>query len=167
MSRTSFEFTAENLAEYQAILKRYPVRRAALLPTLHLAQLQHGFISPEIEDYVASLLEIPVVDVHEVVTFYSLFFKRPMGRRHIRVCMSISCMLGDCAGIRDHLQKRLGVAPGNVTDDGGFSWEAVPDCLGACEMAPMMQLDGEFYGNLDAKKVDEILEKAILEKTED
>jgi len=159
MSRTGFEFTAENLAEYQAILKRYPFRRATLLPTLHLAQLQHGFITPEIEDYVAGLLEIPVVDVHEVVTFYSLFFKRPMGRHHIRVCMSISCMLGDCAGIRDHLQKRLGVAPGNVTEDGRFSWEAVPDCLGACEMAPMMQLDGEFYGNLNAKKVDEVLEK--------
>jgi NADH-quinone oxidoreductase subunit E len=68
-------------------------------------------------------------------------------------------MLGDCAGIRDHLQKRLGIAPGNVTEDGRFSWEAVPDCLGACELAPMMQLDGEFHGNLDVKKVDEILEK--------
>jgi NADH-quinone oxidoreductase E subunit len=159
MSESVFKFTPENLAEYKAIVRRYPQQRAALLPTLHLAQSQRGFISPDVEAYVADLLEIPIVDVREVVSFYSLFFKRPMGRHHIRVCTSISCMLGDCAAIKEHLRQKLGIPPGEVTGDGRFSWEAVPDCLGACELAPMMQVDGEFYGNLNPQKVDEILAK--------
>ncbi len=160
MSTTSFEFTPENLKEFKVLLARYPQPRAALLQVLHLAQEQNGYISEDVEAYVAWLMNLPIVDIREVVTFYSLFFRRPMGRHHIRVCMSISCMLGDCAGIRDHLRSRLGVPPGGITADGSFSWEAIPDCLGACEMAPMMQLDGEYYGNLTPEKVDRILEKA-------
>ncbi len=157
MSSAEFEYTAENLGRFQDILKRYPQKRAALLPALHLAQEQHGYISPAVESYVGRLLEVPEVDVHEVVTFYTLYFQKPMGRHHIRVCMSISCTLCGCEAIRDHLGKRLGVASGGVTDDGKFSWEAIPDCLGACELAPMLQLDGEFYGNLTAEKVDQLL----------
>ncbi|RPI29470.1 MAG: NAD(P)H-dependent oxidoreductase subunit E [Acidobacteria bacterium] len=160
MSTQAFEFTPENLQEFRDILSRYPERRAALLPTLHLAQEQNGHISTEVEAYVAQIMELPIVDVREVVTFYSLYFRRPMGHHHIRVCMSIACMLGDCEGIRNHLRTRLGVAPGGVTADGKFSWEAIPDCLGACELAPMMQLDGEYYGNLTPEKVDEILDTA-------
>ncbi|HXK59632.1 MAG TPA: NAD(P)H-dependent oxidoreductase subunit E [Acidobacteriota bacterium] len=160
MTAAPFEFTPENQREFEEILTKYPERRAALLPALHLAQLQNGYISPEVEDYIARIMELPIVDVREVVSFYSLYFRRPMGRHHIRVCMSLSCMLRDCKSIRDHLHKRLGVPPGGVTSDGSFSWEAIPDCLGACEIAPMMQLDGEYYGNLTPEKVDEILEKA-------
>jgi NADH-quinone oxidoreductase subunit E len=159
MSAVEFAFTSENLQEFKDILTRYPNRRAALLPTLHLVQEQNGYISEEAEAYVARLIDIPIVDVREVVTFYSLYFRRPMGRHHIRVCMSISCVLGQSEAIRNHLKKRLGVPSGGVTEDGRFSWEAIPDCLGACELAPMMQLDGEFYGNLTPEKVDQILDK--------
>ncbi len=159
MNTSTFEFTPENLKEFEALLARYPQPRAALLQVLHLAQEQNGYISEGVEAYVARLMDLPIVDIREVVTFYSLYFRRPMGRHHIRVCMSISCMLGDCAAIREHLRTRLGVAPGGITADGSFSWEAIPDCLGACEMAPMMQLDGEYYGHLTAEKVDQILEK--------
>jgi NADH-quinone oxidoreductase subunit E len=157
---SSFEFTPENLREFEDILGRYSQPRAALLLVLHLAQEQNGYLSEDVEAYIARLMNLPIVDIREVVTFYSLFFQRPMGRHHIRVCMSISCMLGDSAEIRNHLRTRLGVESGGVTADGTFSWEAIPDCLGACEMAPMMQLDGEYYGNLTPEKVDQLLEKA-------
>jgi NADH:ubiquinone oxidoreductase subunit E len=94
------------------------------------------------------------------VTFYALYFQRPMGRHHIRVCLSLSCSVRGCEEIRRHLRESLKVEEGGVTQDGRFSWEAVPDCFGACELAPMMQLDGEFYGNLTGEKVSLILAQA-------
>ena len=154
-----FEFTAENQQKFQDILSRYPRKRAAMLPTLHLAQEQHGFISPEVEAYVAGLLEVPVVDVHEVRSFYTLFSDKPMGRHHIRVCCSLSCWIRGSDGISQYLLEKLGVEDGEITEDGNISWETVPDCLGACEIAPMIQVDGYFEGNLTREKVEEIVDK--------
>jgi len=158
MSET-FEFTVENRQEIDRILSRYPVKRAAMLPTLHLAQQQHGHITSVIEEHVARLLEVPVVDVREVISFYSLFTQKPLGNHHIRLCMSISCWVRGCDQIRDYLQEKLGVAPEHTTSDGNISWEAVPDCLGACELAPMLQLDGYFEGPLQESDVDQILSR--------
>jgi NADH-quinone oxidoreductase subunit E len=155
---SSFEFTAENQAKIGEIVKRYPQKRAALLPLLHLAHDQQGFISPEVESRVAQILEIPEVDVHEVVTFYTLYFRKPMGRHHIRLCNSISCWVRHSDEIKEYLEQKLGVAPDGITADARFSWEAVPDCLGACEQAPMMQVDGCYHGNLTPEKVDELLD---------
>lgn len=157
----SFEFTPDNLAEFNKILKRYPESRAALLPTLHLAQEQNGYISGEVEGYVAKLLNLPIVDVREVLTFYSLFLEKPVGRHHIRVCRSISCWLRDCDRITGHLQQKLGVESGGQTADGSVSWEVVADCMGACEIAPMFQLDKDYYGNLTPQKIDEILSQIV------
>jgi NADH-quinone oxidoreductase subunit E len=156
---SAFEFTAENQKTFETILKRYPKKRAAMLPALHLAQQQQGHISPEIEEYVAGLLNVPLVDVREVTSFYSLFMERRPGRHHIRLCTSLSCWLRGCDEIKDRLREKLGVENGETTEDGEISWEAIPDCLGACELAPMIQLDGYFEGNLTPEKVDEILEK--------
>jgi NADH-quinone oxidoreductase subunit E len=156
---TSFQFTSDNQKRFAQILKRYPNKRAAMLPTLHLAQEQNGFISPEIEEYVASCLEVPVVDVREVTSFYTLYFRKPMGRHHIRVCGSLSCFIRGSDRISAHLREQLSVEPGEVTPDGEFSWEEVPDCLGACEQAPMMQVDGYFEGPLTPDRVDEVLQK--------
>jgi NADH-quinone oxidoreductase subunit E len=154
-----FEFTAENQLEFAKILKRYPVKRAALLPVLHLAQEQNGYISEEVEVFVSELLEIPLVDVREVLSFYSLFQDRPLGRHHIRVCSSITCWLMGSEGISEHLCSKLGTESGSVSEDGNLSWEVVPDCMGACENAPMFQLDKDYHGELTPEKVDEILAK--------
>ncbi len=129
-----------------------------MLPTLHLAHEQQGYITPEVEEVVAELLEVPLVDVHEVLTFYTLYFRQPMGRHHLRLCMSISCWLRGSDRIKEHLRNKMGVGSGAITKDGSFSWEAVPDCLGACEMAPMMQVDEDFHGPLTPERVDHILE---------
>ena len=153
-----FEFTSENQERFQQILARYPNKRAAMLPTLHLAHEQQGYITPEVEEVVAELLEVPLVDVHEVLTFYTLYFRQPMGRHHLRLCMSISCWLRGSDRIKEHLNNKMGVESGAITEDGSFSWESVPDCLGACEMAPMMQVDEDYHGPLTPERVDQILE---------
>jgi NADH-quinone oxidoreductase E subunit len=152
-----FEFSSENRARFERILERYPRKRAAMLPTLHLAQEQLGYISPEVEEYVAGLLEVPIVDVREVLSFYTLFFQKPMGRSHIRVCASLSCWIRGGDEVTAHLRELLGIEEGEVSEDGSLSWEVVPDCLGACEMAPMMQVDGRFEGNLTRERIDGIL----------
>lgn len=153
-----FEFTAENRKKFEEILGRYPAKRAALLPALNLAQEQNGYISAEVESFVAELLNLPEVDVHEVVTFYTLYKRRLMGRRHIRLCTNIACWIRGCDAIRNHLSGKLGAEPGEVTRDGKFSWETV-ECLGACDMAPMMQVDDDYYGHLSPEKVDKILQE--------
>lgn len=153
-----FEFSPDNQREFQDILRRYPVKRAALLPTLHLAQEQNGYISEAVEQYVAEILEVPPVDVREVLTFYTLLHRQAPGRHHIRVCMSLSCWLRGSERVSRHLEERLEVPSGGVAPDGGYSWEAVPDCLGACEIAPMLQLDKDYYGELTPERIDELLE---------
>lgn len=129
-----------------------------MLPALHLAQEQQGHISSEVEDYVAELLNLPAVDVHKVVTFYTLFRRRPVGRHQIRLCACLSCWVRGAERMSRHLEERLGVPSGGTTQDGEFTWEAVSDCLGACELAPMLQLDKDFYGPVTAEAIDELLE---------
>lgn len=154
----SFTFTPENRHKLEQILKSYPDQRAAMLPTLYLAQQQLGYVSMDAEHHVAEVLEVPVADVHEVMTFYTLFFRESPGRHHIRLCTSLSCWIRGCEKIQDHLERKLGVPEGERTADARVSWEAVPDCLGACEAAPMMQFDGSYYGNLTPERVDRLLE---------
>jgi NADH-quinone oxidoreductase E subunit len=154
---SSFEYTPENQKRLEQILKRYPTKRAAMLPSLHLAIEQNGYISEEVEKKVAELLEVPLVDVREVVSFYSMFNQKKLGKHHIKVCTSLSCWIRGCDQVKEHLRNKLGVEDGEVTEDGNISWESVPDCLGACELAPMLQSDGYFEGNLTEEKIDEII----------
>ena len=96
----------------------YPDKRGALLPVLHLAQDTFGYISLEVEEYVAGLFELYPAHVHEVVTFYTLFFQKPKGRHVVSVCHNLSCHLMNAKGIIQHLEERLGVEPGETTPDG-------------------------------------------------
>ncbi len=158
---SQFEFSAANQQVFRKILQRYPVKRAALLPTLRLVQEQNDFIPPEAEAYVAQLLDVPLVDVREVLMFYSLFHRRRPGKHHIRLCCNLSCWLRGSSRIRAHLTQKLGVDSGETTRDSSFSWEAVADCMGACEIAPMLQLDEDYHGNLTPAEVDRILESLL------
>ena len=154
---TTFQFTADNQKLFEEITGRYPDSQAALLPALHLVQEQAGYITPEAEAFVAESLDIPLLEVRDVVSFYSMFFTSPPGKHHIKVCASLSCWVCGSSGIAEHLRSRLGIEPGNVTDDGEVSWEIVPDCLGACELAPMIQVDGMNHGPLTLDLLDELL----------
>lgn len=148
----------ELFQEIDKITSRYEDKRAALLPVLHLVQEKEGLISPKSEKEVAEYLGIPVVHVHEVISFYHLFHQTPKGKCHFSVCQTTSCALLGGEEIIEHLKKRLGINPGETTPDGKFNLSVV-ECLGACEIAPMMQCNKEYKGFLNKKKIDELIEK--------
>jgi NADH-quinone oxidoreductase E subunit len=145
-------------SEAQEVLAKYDQKRAATLPLLHLAQNKVGFVSPEVEAWVSKWTEVPVVHVREVVTFYSMYHQKPVGRHLIRHCTSTSCVLQGGEKILGYLKKKLDVDDHGTTRDGKFSLEEA-ECLCACEMAPMMQVGDTYHGDLTEKKIDEILDK--------
>lgn len=149
-------FTAEQLAEVRRLQSLYPDTRGALLPVLRLAQDAFGYISLEVEEYVAGLFGLTPAHVHEVVTFYTLFFQQPKGRHVVSVCHNLSCHLLGAKTIIDHLKQRLGVEVGETTPDGRVTLLSV-ECLCACEQAPMMQVGDRYEGHLTPEKVDRIL----------
>jgi NADH-quinone oxidoreductase subunit E len=149
-------FTAEQLAEVRRLQGLYPDKRGALLPVLHLAQDTFGYVSLEVEEYVAGLFDLSPAHVHEVVTFYTLFFQQPKGRHVVAVCHNLSCHLLGAKGIVEHLKDKLGIDVGETTADGKTTLLTV-ECLCACEGAPMMQVDDRYEVNLTPDKVDRIL----------
>jgi NADH-quinone oxidoreductase subunit E len=151
------EFTAEQLAEVRRLQAVYPDRRGALLPVLHMAQEAFGYISLEVEEYVGTLFELTPAHVHEVVTFYTMYFQQPAGRHVVAVCHNLSCHLMGAKGIVEHLTGRLGIEVGETTPDGRITLLTV-ECLCACEGAPMMQVDDRYEVNLTPEKVDRLLE---------
>jgi len=150
-------FSTAQVAEVRRLQALYPERQAALLPVLRLAQEAFGYVSPGVEVAVAELFEISPAHVHEVVTFYTLFFQRPVGRHVISVCHNLSCSLRGAEDIVAHLEARLGIAAGETTPDGRVTLFRV-ECLCACEQAPMMQVDDRYEGLLTPEKLDRILD---------
>jgi len=150
------EFSPEDREEVHRLQGLYPDRRAALLPVLQMVQDRFGYISPDAEEYVASLFGLSPAHVHEVVTFYTLFFTRPVGRHILSVCHNLSCHLMGAPDVLSYLKERLGVDAGETTKDGKVTLLAV-ECLCACEMAPMLQVDDRYEGNLTREKLDGIL----------
>jgi len=150
------QFAAKELEEVRRLQSLYPDKRGALLPVLHLAQDTFGYVSLEVEVYVAGLFGLTPAHVHEVVTFYTMFFQQPKGRHVVAVCHNLSCHLLGAKTIIDQLSERLGIEFGETTADGRVTLLSV-ECLCACEQAPMMQVDDRYEGNLTADKVDQIL----------
>src|SRR5229473_1524264 len=137
------EFTPDQLEEVRRLQGLYPDKRGALLPVLRLAQDVFGYVSLEVEEYVAGLFELSPAHVHEVVTFYTLFFQEPPGRHVVSVCHNLTCHLLGSKSIVEHLTRRLGVEVGETTADGRVTLLTV-ECLCACEQAPMMQVDDRY-----------------------
>lgn len=154
--KEKFELTSKLKAQLDEIVSKYETKRAALLPVLNLFQKEHGFVSPEIECEAARLLELPLMQVREVVSFYTLYHTEPKGKYHFQVCRNLSCTLRGCEEVIDHLKTRLGIDVEQNSSDDQFSLSTV-ECLGACEIAPMMQLNDRYIGNLTKKSIDELL----------
>lgn len=152
----SVRFSEAQLGEVERLQGLYPARRAALLPVLRMAQDAFGHISPAVEIYVAGLFGLAPAHVHEVVTFYTLFYQQPVGRHVLAVCQNLSCALAGAEDVIAHLQARLGIEPGETTPDGRVTLLRV-ECLCACELAPMMQVDEEYVGPLDPATLDRVL----------
>ncbi len=142
----------------QEIAAKYDRRQAALIPVLNLCQETFGCITPEIEEVVARFIGISVTKVHEVRSFYTLYSTTPLGRHRVQVCRTLSCALLGAEDVIERVGKCLAAMPGTTTPDGRVSFEAV-ECLGACELAPMMRVDDHFEGPLTPEKAEEIVKK--------
>ncbi len=153
----------ETIQAIKDLQSKYPHKRSALIPALHLAQAQVGYLPPEAQKEVAELFELDPTDVHGVVTFYDMFFEKPVGKHVIHVCKNISCMLRGCDKLLESLCSKLGVATHEVSQDGNFTVIG-SECLGACDRAPMMLVDDEVVGPVSEDQLDAILEQAKLKK---
>lgn len=155
------EFSEELLAKFAEVVSRYPAGRqkSALIPILHLVQAEYGWLSTDAMDKVAAYLQIRPIEVYEVATFYTMFFLKPQGRYVLEVCRTGPCCLVGAEKIMKHIEKRLGVKEGEVTEDGLFSWRGV-ECLAACGYGPVLQIGPEYtyYEKLTEESVDQLIE---------
>jgi NADH-quinone oxidoreductase E subunit len=146
----------EHLKKLDELKKRYQHPQSVVIDALWMWQKEHGWVSEEGMQYIADLLGIPVHHVYGVVTFYTMFNKQPVGTHKIEVCTNVSCMLRDSEKILKHIESRLHIKVGETTPDNKFTLVEA-ECLGSCGTAPMMQIGDTYYENLDAAKVDTIL----------
>ena len=151
-------FSPEREARFQELLRRYPTNSSALMPTLWLCQEEWGWLRPGLPEWVAGRLELPVSRVYEIITFYTMYYTEDPGKYNLQVCRNISCHLMGARPIIEHLKERLGLEVGQTSADGRFRLEEV-ECLGACGMAPMMQVGNRYYENLTPDKVDALLDQ--------
>lgn len=142
--------------QLEKIRPRYPTNQAALLPALHLAQNENGWISDEIMDEVAAAIDIPPPVVREVVTFYTWYNLKPVGKYHLQFCTNISCALMGAEELLEHCEKKLGIGAGETTRDNRFTITEV-ECLGACGTAPCVQINNDYFENLNNEKLDRVL----------
>jgi NADH-quinone oxidoreductase subunit E len=142
--------------EIEHILSRYPVRRSALLPLLHLAQKEEGYVSEAAMKEIAGILRLTPPQVYEVVTFYTMLSLRPLGKFHIQVCKSLMCKLVGSDTLLGWLGSRLGIKSGETTPDRLFTLSTV-ECLASCGTGPMMQVNDDYYEGITEEKLDRIL----------
>lgn len=152
-----FKFTQANLEKVNDAIKRYPDKQAAVMPTLWIAQEQNGWISNKVMLEVAKVLEINPEDVLGVVTFYTMYHQKPMGKYHLQVCTNVSCMLRGAYDIYENLKKNLSLNNMEVTADQKFSLEEV-ECMGSCGTAPMIAVNEDYFENLSVEKVNKLIE---------
>lgn len=144
----TFEFNAKNLATYKELLTRYDDVQSALLPVLHLAQEQNGWLPDNVVSYISNLMSIPEIKIKEVIAFYDMFYDVPVGRNIVHVCTNITCSMFGGREIYNGLLKHFDTGYLTPTRDGRISLQKM-ECLGACELAPCMRVNNEFVGNLD------------------
>ena len=151
-----FKFTQENLDRIEQETKKYPVRKPAVMAAIYIAQEQNGYISFDVMKEIANVLGITAEEVLGVVTFYTMYHQKQMGKYHIQVCTNVSCMLRGGYEIWNQVKEKFGIDHMGVTEDNKFSLEEV-ECMGSCGTAPMIAINEDFYENLSKEKVDEIL----------
>lgn len=155
----SFEFTPENFELAKQHIAKYPAGRqqSAVMPLLDIAQRQHnGWVPKAAMDYIASILGMPPMRVWEVASFYTMYNLAPIGRHHVQVCTTTPCWLRGSDDVVSACKETLGIGFGETTADGAFTLTEV-ECLGACVNAPMIQVNDDFYEDLDAQSTTKIL----------
>ena len=148
----------EHIKKVEELRKRFPNSKALTIPVLWMVQEEHGWISDQAVEEVAKLLELPVNHVYGVVSFYTMFNRKPVGKYHIQMCTNVSCQLLGAERLSEYVCRKLDVRVGETTQDKKFTVTEV-ECLGSCGTAPMMQVNDDYYENLTEEKIDELLRR--------
>ena len=151
---------AETRAQIEALFERYPAKRGALLPAIYLAQAEKGYVDADTTRELAALFGLAPVEVHEVLTFYNMFYTEPQGRHHVYVCTNVPCSLRGARSLLRGLEAYLGVHAGETTKDGRVTL-GHEECLGSCGTAPVLRIDGVYHENVDfadARRIVDALE---------
>ena len=162
----NFKFTNENLSIAESVLKKYPKKnkKSAIMPLLYLAQKQNqNWIPLSAMKYLAKYLSIPYINVYEVATFYTMYNLAPVGKYFVQVCTTSPCLIRGADKLVKVCKKRISEKEGELSKDGLCSWIEV-ECLGACVNAPMMQINNDYYEDLDEKNTIEIINSLIIDK---
>lgn len=141
----------ETLRRIDEVIPHYPQKRSAALPLLHLVQEDQGYVSDEAIEWIAARLEVPPIAIYELVTFYPMFRRKPIGRRHIKVCRTLSCALLGGYRVCGEFEKQFGVHAGGTSADGEVTVEFV-ECLASCGTAPVVMIDEELHERVDCDK---------------
>jgi NADH-quinone oxidoreductase E subunit len=155
-------FSEARMAEISELVKRYPAVQSALLPVLHMAQQDFGYLSMDIQYLVARTLDIRIMAVREVVTFYTMFREQPCGKYLLEVCTSAGCQLNGADALVEHMCDTLGIRAGQTTADGMFTVTEV-ECAGACAGAPVVQVNNVYHEKATAASMDEFIANASVE----
>ena len=143
------------LRQIDEVITHYPVKRSAALPLLHLVQEDAGWISPAAIEWIAAKLELAPINVYELVTFYPMFRQQPIGRRHIKVCRTLSCALTGGYQVCAEFQKQFGCHPGEVSADGEVTIDFV-ECLASCGTGPVVMIDDDLHEKVDGAKAQQL-----------
>jgi len=155
--------TEDSIAKIKAKAVRYPRKKSAILPALTVAYRQIGHVDEAIYKEISKVIGVPMVEIAEAATFYTMFPKKPRGKYLLQVCNNISCALRGSDSMIAHLENKLDIKLGETTEDNIFSLIAV-ECLGSCATAPMVQVNTEYYENLDAQKLDKLIDDLKAKK---
>jgi NADH-quinone oxidoreductase subunit E len=154
----SVQFSDTTYKKFEEVLTHYPIKRAAILPTFWLAQQEFGYLSTEVMEYIAKLLDLSPAYVGAVASFYTMFNKEPVGKFHVQVCTNLSCTLLGAEHILECVEKRLGIGVGQTTADQKFTLSEV-ECLGSCGTAPVAQINDDYYENLTPESVVQLIDE--------
>ena len=149
--------TAENVQRARQLISLYPLSRSALIPILHVAQEQDGWLTPDGMAHVAELLEIDPAEVYGTASFYDMLFTHPVGTYLVSVCTNLACLLNGAEELLEHAEARLGVAPGGTTADGRFTLEEV-ECIAFCGAAPCLAVNWRYFGNIANDDFDRLVD---------
>lgn len=150
-------FTDANLMTAHEIISRYPIKKSATIPLLHLAQEQDGWVTEEAMEHIAELVDLTPAQVLGTCSFYGMFKREPVGRYLVNICTNISCMIMGGEELLEHAQERLGVRAGNTTPDGLFTVDEV-ECIAACTEAPCLQVNYRYFHRITTDEFDELVE---------
>jgi NADH-quinone oxidoreductase subunit E len=159
------KFSDQFESRFTEMLKHYPTKRSALVPTLLYAQDEVGYLSDEVIREIAGRVELTELEVRNVISYYSMLTTKPRGRYNVQVCTNIACLLRGGEQILDHCKMKLGIGNKQTTSDGMFSLEEV-ECIGACSWAPAAQVNYDFHENLTPEKMDRVLKEYLEEGTQ-